>query len=231
MNIHNLIAGLICLALVGCVSPASVSPDKVDAWMENTLPPAAKGAYRLPTPFQLGVYFEEPHDVGSGSTAEFSWSGKDRDHIFRVLKRLIKLGVLRGYVEISPTGIPVSEGLMEAAKTAGVDAILHVQGVGDVDAGRNKTARLYPLLLTTLFIPGHDVEGVFRVGLSVREVKSGRLLVSLTDSDDKESSVPMWFVDEAETLATARNRAIRRLRSPLYNQLLELAFGRETKQD
>ena len=213
--------GVICAS---CSSQPTLDRAGVLQVVEKELPSKIRKD-QLKTPLQLAVYFKPVLNTVGGNPPQWQWSSEDRQHIIRTLQRLKKISVLSGYAILNEQQALNPAALRRATENAGAQALLVLHGAGDASERRNGAARLYPLLVTTLFVAGNETEGVFSAGATLWSVDQSRAYSSLTAEGRKLTVAPMWFTDMDATVAVARERAVRKLRGQLYREFVDLAFA------
>lgn len=217
-----------CLVLL---ASCSVRQPKVDqAQIAQSLKsemPAKTSMRRISIPASLAVYFKPSVNPADGKQI-WKWTSRDKQQILGTLERLKKLGVLSSYTALDDSSISDPKSLQQRTAATGAKLLLVLHGAGDVDAGRNKASRLYPFLITTLFVPGNETESVFIVGAALWDAAQSESYVAITAQGEKRATSPLWFSDKDEIVAEAREKAVRQLKSDLYRSFLDLAFGPES---
>lgn len=178
---------------------------------------------QLPQPFSLGVYVKSPPYQG------WTWDGADKQKILDLGTRLEKDGVVSETVFIS-SGIAATtkkedeiEEIRLAAARHGVDAVLVVSGAGDVERELNPLGWTYILLVTPLFVPGTDVDGLFVAHAAMWDVRNGYLYTSVETDGAVSQSRPAFLVDDHEVRDLARTRALDALVAGLKERIERLA--------
>jgi hypothetical protein len=213
-----------CLICASCSPQPTLDRAGVVQVVEKEMPSKTRKA-QLETPLQLAVYFKPVSDTEGRNPPQWQWTSEDREHITRTLQRLKKLSVLSGYSILGEPQTMNPAALRRATTNAGAQALLVLHGAGDASERRNGAARLYPLLITTLFVAGNETEGVFSAGATLWDSDQSRAYSRLTAEGRKLTVAPMWFTDMDATVAVARERAVRKLRGQLYREFVDLAFA------
>lgn len=175
---------------------------------------------QLPSPFRLAIYFRPPATAWRYGYA-WSWLGEDKDTLLAIGSELKGKGTIADIFVISDYIVEGSDtkAIRLAAARAGADAVLIVNGVGDVDRYNNKLAYSYFLLITTFFIPGTDADALFMAHASLWDVRNQYLYLSAEGEGTAKDIKPAVFVDEKRIIKSAKSAALSNLKAELSSRL------------
>lgn len=109
-----------------------------------------------------------------------------------------------------------------AAARAGADAVLIVQGTSDIDRYNNALGYSYILLVTPLFIPGTQVDGLFMINATMWDVRNEFLYMSAEAEGTAKQTQPAAFIDEKRIIKAAKADALGALKKELYAHLINM---------
>ncbi len=174
---------------------------------------------QLPAPFRLAVYFKPNYD------RSWQWRGEDKD-------RLLQMGAeLKGKKIISDM-IVLQDDLVEggdrravrlAAARAGADAVLMVNGDGNVETSSNPLSLTYVLIVPYLLAPGTQADGLFVARATMWDVRNQYLYLAAEAEGTARQTRPGYFIEEAELVKAAKGDAIAALTKRLGGQLGDMA--------
>ena len=227
--LRSISAIVFLVALVSCTSPrgfdrgelqSAVSPDALVT--EEEIQRVIDLNPQLPRPFKLGVYLAHPKSRHWGS--RWDWRPSDKDAILGVGESLQKTGLVSQTIFISPATAQDEKlkSVRLAAARHGVDAVLVVSGVSDVDRYNNPLGVTYFLIVTPLFVPGTVVDGIFVSHAGLWDVRNGFLYASVEADGESSATGPAAFVDEARVLKDAKERSIESLVESILNRIENL---------
>jgi hypothetical protein len=231
MSTLRSIAGLaLVVALFSCASPRGfdrgelqniVSPDALVT--EEEIQRVIDLKPQLPRPFKLGVYFAHPISRHWGSS--WNWLPSDKDAILDVGESLERSGLVSETIFISPATAQDEKlkSVRLAAARHGVDAVLVISGVSDLDRYNNPLGVTYALIVTPLFVPGTVVDGIFLSHGGLWDVRNGFLYVSVETDGEASTTGPAALVDEAKVVKDAKERSFRSLVESIRNHIENFA--------
>jgi hypothetical protein len=218
------------IALISCASPRGfergelrndVSPDALVT--EAEIQRVIDLKPQLPRPFKLGVYLAHP--ISRHWSSSWDWRPSDKDAILGIGESLQRTGLVSETIFISPATAQDEKlkSVRLAAARHGVDAVLVVSGVSDLDRYNNALGVLYALIVTPLFVPGTVVDGVFVSHAGLWDVRNGFLYASVETDGESSATGPAAFVDEAMVVKDAKERSIASLAEAIRNHIENLA--------
>lgn len=178
---------------------------------------------QLPSPFRLAIYFTSPSaNWRYGST--WSWLDEDKDALLALGTELKNKGVISDVFVISDYIVEGSDNkaIRLAAARAGADAVLIVNGVGDIDRYNNTLGYTYILLITPFFIPGTQADGFFLANASLWDVRNQYLYLSAEGEGTARDTKPALFIDEKRIIKSAKSTALANLKAKLSSRLAKI---------
>ncbi len=237
MNLRNS-AGAALLALASCTATvdrgrllsdferAQLGPFG-DATIEDILriEPGASG------PLRVGV--APPIEDERGARGRPRWSEPERALFaawaeeLRARGLLAELLVLPGlFVDAS---LPPREQMLAMRREAarhGLDAVLVVQSLADVDTGVNVLGLLDLTVVGAFVVPGHDAEAACVLGACVLDVRNEYVYASGVGEGSARERVAWAHLEPDDVLAEARLRALEALVAAVADQVTARA-GRD----
>ncbi len=184
---------------------------------------------QLPRPFKLGIFFKSAPDESSGRYPyrphAWSWQPSDKQKVLDVGQSLQHDGRVSESVFISPETSAGQDlkSIRLAAARHGVDAVLVVSGIADVDWYNNALGPTYALVVTPLFIPGTVVDALFVSHAGLWDVRNEYLYAS-TEADGMASDTrPAVLAREEPVVSLARERAITDLAASIEQHIKNLS--------
>jgi hypothetical protein len=229
-TLRSIAALAFLIALVSCASPRGFDRGELqndvsgDALVtEEEIQRVIDLKPQLPRPFKLGIYLAHPISRHWGSSWE--WRPIDKDAILGVGESLQRTGLVSETIFISPATTQDEElkSVRLAAARHGVDAVLVVSGVSDIDRYNNALGVTYALIVTPLFVPGTVVDGIFVSHAGLWDVRNGFLYASVETDGESSATGPAAFVDEAMVVKDAKKRSIASLTEAIRNHIENLA--------
>jgi hypothetical protein len=179
---------------------------------------------QLTSPFKLAIYFTSSSaNRRYGST--WNWLDEDKNTFLAIGAELKSKGIISDAFVFSDHIAEEGEikAIRIAAARAGADAVLIVNGVGDIDRFNNTLGYSYVLLLPSLFIPGTQADGLFLVNASLWDVRNQYLYLSVVGEGNAKEIKPALYIDEKKILKSAKSAALAALRVELSSRLQSLA--------
>jgi hypothetical protein len=229
-TLRSISAFAFLIALAACASPRgfdrgklqnSVSPDALVT--EEEIQRVIELKPQLPRPFKLGIYLARP--ISRHWSSSWDWRPSDKDAILGVGESLQGTGLVSETIFISPATAQDEKlkSVRLAAARHGVDAVLVVRGVSDIDRYNNALGVAYALIVTPLFVPGTVVDGVFVSHAGLWDVRNGFLYASVETDGESSTTGPAAFVDEAMVVKDAKERSLASLAEAIRNRIENLA--------
>ena len=206
--------------LVGCTSPrgfdrgqlqTAVAPETMVT--EDEIQRVLDLKPQLTRPFKLGVYLRSPKS--HHWSASWKWLPEDKESILAIGQALGAQGLVSETVFISSTTAPNEElkSIRLAAARHGVDSVLVVGGISDMDRYNNSLGIAYALIVTPFFVPGTVVDSIFVSHASLWDVRNGFLYASVEADGEATVTGPAAFVDESSVVTEAKERSLEALTS------------------
>jgi len=189
---------------------------------EESIKKALEAKPQLPEPFKLGIYFEPPKqpEYYYSYRPNWEWRIEDKKLIESAAEELIKSGAI-SEIAILNSSIVEGEGnaaIRLAAARSGVDAVIIVSGVSDVDHYNNVLGVTYILIVTGAFIPGTVLDGLFMVNASMWDVRNEFLYMSAEAESMASETRPAFFIEEERVIENAKKSALVALKEELQSQ-------------
>lgn len=171
------------------------------------------------TPFKLGVYFNPLKSNPYGSKTY--WTGEDKALLDQLGEKLIKDGVISQYVPIvtSTVGDFDLKSVRLAAARHGVDAVLVINGVSDIDRYNNNLGVTYILLVTAAFVPGTVTDSLFLSNATLWDVKNEYLYLTAEAEGTARTNRPALATKENQVAKEAKRLAVEELTQQLYKNI------------
>ncbi|MDR3581617.1 MAG: hypothetical protein P4L44_16775 [Oryzomonas sp.] len=227
---RNLLALLLVLMVTACASRHGFDRETLQCKIfdqkqvaEDNIPSGLELKPRLPSPFKLAIYFTSSStNRRYGST--WRWLDEDKDTFLAIGAELISKGIISDAFVFSDH---IAEGgdikaIRIAAARAGADAVLIVNGVGDIDRYNNALGYYYILLITPLFIPGTQADGLFLVTASLWDVRNQYLYLSVEGEGSAKEIKPVLYIDEKKILKSAKSAALAAMKTELSSRLAKI---------
>jgi hypothetical protein len=176
-----------------------------------------------PFPFRLAIYFTSSSTSRRyGST--WSWLDEDKDKFLVIVAELKSKKIVSDFFVISDHIVEGSDtkAIRLAAARAGADAVLIVNGAGEIDRYNNALGYTYILLFTTLFIPGTQADGLFLANASLWDVRNQYLYLSVEGEGTAKEIKPVLFIDEKKIMKSAKSAALTALKAELSSRLAKI---------
>ena len=225
------VIGLGCLiGVAGCTASRgfdrgklsdSLSPESVVT--EDEIQRVLELKPQLPRPFKLGVYFKQPatHYWGSG----WQWSPEDKELFLELGKTLAARGIVSETVLVSSATAADEElkSIRLAAARHGVDAVLVISGVSDIDRYNNALGPTYILIVTPFFVPGTVVDSLFVSHAALWDVRNGFLYTSVEADGTASQTRPAFFAREEVVTDLAKSEAFTSLKDAVVDHIESIA--------
>jgi rhombotail lipoprotein len=169
---------------------------------------------QLAAPLRLTVYFR------SG----VPWTGADKDAVITKLNSFVEKQAISQVIPIADS-IVGSEDLKAvrlAAARYGADAVLVVNGAGQIDRYNNIGSVLYWTVVGIFVVPGTNADALFLASATLWDVRNETLYASAeADGTDHATGTP-FTVDDKRVMSAARLNATRALGQELESRLRRL---------
>lgn len=164
-------------------------------------------------PFELAVYFKQPD-----KKAGWRWTKEDKDGVLTTVTK--KKSVKNAFELINTSGKEEElEGLRLMAAQQGADALLVIQGVGEVETDANGMALSYIALAPMLFANGNDVKSAFVTQAVLWDVRNSYVHLGTQSEGDWNMKRPLAFRQKERALEKAKEESLIQLQKRLSLQL------------
>lgn len=182
---------------------------------------------QLPRPFRLGVYFQDPAEANRGSLA-WDWTPEDKQVLLDAGESLRRRGLISEVAYIGPSFVENEDlrSIRKAAAQHGVDGVLIVGGLGDLDRYNNRWGPCYAAIITTLFVPGTVVESLFVSSAALWDVRNGFLYLSAEADGEAKLEHPAVGIREDVVVDGAKTASLEALAAEVEWRIMRLAEGR-----
>jgi len=185
---------------------------------EKSIKKALELKPQLPEAFKLAIYFvpQKKPEYYSG-VDKFVWTLKDKELIKSAANQLKAKGDISEVVLISDSIVEgdSNEAIRLAAARTGADAVIIVNGVGDIDRYNNPLAATYLLLVTAAFVPGTEIDALAMLSASMWDVRNKYLYMSAEAEHIHEITRPAMFANEEQAIKKAKESALVALKEEL----------------
>lgn len=173
----------------------------------------------LPKPFNMAVYFKQPD-----KKADWRWTREDKDGVLRTVGS--KKSVKYAFELINTSGKDEElESLRMMSAQQGADALLVIQGVGEVETDANGLALSYIALVPMLFANGNDVESAFVTQAVLWDVRNAYVHLGTQSEGDWLMKRPLAFRQKDRALEKAKEESLQQLQKRLSMQLGQIKIG------
>lgn len=227
---RNLFALLLVLMVTACASSRGFDREALRGQIfdqkqvtEEDIQSGLELRPHLPSPFRLAIYFTSSSTSRRyGST--WSWLDEDKDRFLAIGAELKNKRIISDAFVISDHIVEGSDtkSIRLAAARAGADAVLVVNGVGDIDRYNNALGYTYILLITPFFIPGTQADGLFMANASLWDVRNQYLYLSVEGEGIAKEIKPVLFIDEKKIMKSAKTAALTALKAELSSRLAKI---------
>lgn len=227
---HQLIILLLVVALTGCASSRGFDRGNLRTQIadqygttEGDGNHAGEQKPHLRMPFKLALYFTPPK---SDRRHERCWNWKAEDkELFLSMRAELKRNKVISDVSVivdSMLGGDDNKAVRLAAARAGADAVLIVHGISSIDRYNNSYGITYILLVTPLFVPGTEADGLFMVNASMWDVRSNYLYMTAEAEGSAKQTRPAFLISESRITNVAKSSALTLLKNELTTRLLHM---------
>ena len=175
----------------------------------------------LPRPFKMAVYFKRPPEKGNAKP-KWRWTEEDKNLILDAAKDLQGEKLVSEVFPLlgSLVGSEDLKSLRVAAAKQGADALLIVDGTGDIDRYINGMGWSYILLVTTLFVPGSQSDTLFMANATLWDVRNEYLYLGAESEGKFSDRYIAAFGDKDEALYDkAKSDSLKNLRAQLTDMV------------
>lgn len=181
----------------------------------------------IATPFKIGIYFEENQSFRVGMYRYFydwHWTTADKDKILTSIMDLKNKDVISEAViinEIATNDDKVKK-IRLAAAQAGVDKVLIINGIFDMDYYGNGLGFTYVLLLPAFFVPGTISHGLFLVNATLWDLREPTQYFSIETEGMSKQIRPKALLSKSKLIRQSKAIAIENLLKDLNIRIINL---------
>ncbi|HAK60813.1 MAG TPA: hypothetical protein DCO77_10590 [Nitrospiraceae bacterium] len=178
---------------------------------------------QLPDPFKLAIYFAPPKS-DRWYWRVWNWRSEDKDMFLAVANEAKSRGAISEAVIFSDDIVEGSDNraIRMAAARVGADAVLIMRGTSDIDRYNNAWGYTYALIVTPLFIPGTEADGIFMANASMWDVRNQFLYMTAEAEGTSHQTKPAAFIEEDRLIKAAKADALAALKRELSTRLMKL---------
>ena len=162
--------------------------------------------------------------LGTDSSGSVRWSPDDKERLLAAGRALEKKGIVSEAVFVSE-GIATGDDLKAirlAAARHGVDAILVVSGIADVDRYNNDLGIAYVFVVTPLFVPGTVSDALFLSHAALWDVRNEYLYASVEADGSASETGSAVFLRDQEVIGIARESSVEELAAGVTEHVAKL---------
>jgi len=211
-----LFLSIVCFSFVtGCASSKFARENlrrevgvKSPRYEEKDIEAVFQKQVNLPKPFRMAVYFKA---TNPRRDRNWRWTLEEKDKFVKNLRENIS-GEYVSQVFLMDESLADAEDLMNIRLSAakfGADAVMVVDGGGDVDRTINKWTATYALVLPMLFVNGTTADSYFAVNATLWDVRNEMLYASLSGEGEMKKNYPIaWQDPDSVFYAETKSRAM-----------------------
>jgi hypothetical protein len=177
----------------------------------------------LPKPFKLAVYFKNPEqNTGWSKNSKWRWTGEDKDLLLTFANELKNEGIVSHVFPVLGNLVTDTDlkSIRVAAAKHGADAVLVIDGVGEIDRYINSWGWSYFLLVPALFVPGSEADAIFISTASMWDVRNEFLyLTAESESTSRKTHIAAFGPKEEQMLNEVKTDALRKLKSEIVDMV------------
>jgi hypothetical protein len=240
MNKNIMVIFLAGIMVVGCV-PGGFNQGYVRSdlsgqrlMVDKDIQTALSKQSQLSRPFRLGIYCLPPGNPGGEyrrHSLDWDWNEGDKEKILGAVEKLKLQGIVSEAVFISDSLVPDknTEAIRFVAAQHGLDAVLVVRGILNLDSSTNALAPLYIFFITGVFVPGNELDAHFISHAALWDVRNGFLYLSVETEGKGHETAPAFTLREKKPADQAKAQALTSLCGEIENRLISLALAPETQ--
>ncbi len=175
----------------------------------------------LPRPFKLAVYFKKPAQK-EDAVNKWRWTDQDRNLILESAKEMGSQNLISEVFPIVGSMVDAEDlkSIRVAAAKHGADAVLVIDGVGEIDRYINDWGWLYILLVKTAFVSGSEADTLFLTSAAMWDVRNEYLYLS-SEAEGKASNrhIALFGDKDAVLLERAKTASLQKLKGEIINMV------------
>lgn len=190
-----------------------------------------KQAYKkkpnLSKPFKLGIYFTSPKNTYRFSGPDWRWTEQDKTVFDELSKELITQGLISEAFPILDSLVQTEsfDNVRLAAAQHQADAILIINGVGDIDRYINSWGWTYAFLLPAFLIPGSEADILFISSAALWDVKNQYLyLTAEAEASSNNTYIAAFGKQDRELINTVKYQALTNLKLEVLKMIKGTKF-------
>ena len=177
----------------------------------------------LPRPFKLAVYFKK-QEQSEYKKSNWRWSEKDKDLILEAANELKSDNLISDVFPILGSIVDGNDlkSVRVAAAKHGADAVLVIDGAGEIDKYINNWGWSYILLVTTAFVPGSEADTLFLSNAAMWDVRNEYLyLTAEAEGRSSDTHIALFGEKDEARFEKAKLSSL----SNLKNEILKMVKG------
>jgi len=175
----------------------------------------------LKKPFKLAVYLKEPQNLYRYSHS-WRWSSEDKASLMDLSKDDSLKDLVSNIYYINPSTVSGTDikSIRLAAARHGADAVLVINGAGDIDKYNNKLGITYILLVTGFFVPGSVADSLFILNASMWDVRNEYLYFTAeAEAMETETYIPFLKNEDKVIIDKTKKVAIGKLKKEIVSMV------------
>ncbi len=171
----------------------------------------------LPKPFKLAIYFKKP-DASDFKSPKWRWSDKDKDLILDAATELKSENLISDVFPILGSLVEGNDlkSIRVAAAKHGADAVLVIDGAGEIDKYINNWGWTYILLAPALFVPGSEADTLFMSSAAMWDVRNEFLYLSAeAEGKTNETHIALFGEKDEMRFEKAKTASLSNLKTEI----------------
>lgn len=228
MKLYSILGLVLSLAITGCASKGfnrGSLQDQIGVEKPVTNDKEIKEILskkpNLPKPFKLAVYFKKPAQK-EYSKSKWRWTDQDKDLVLEAAKQLKSENLISDVFPILGSLVADDDlkSIRVAAAKHGADAVLVIDGAGEIDRYINDWGWSYILLVTTAFVPGSEADTLFLTSAAMWDVRNEYLYLSAEAEGKTDNRHIALFGDKDEALLEkSKSISLQNLKNEIINMV------------
>lgn len=175
----------------------------------------------LPKPFKLAVYFKKP-TVKNESTSKWRWTDADKDLVLNAAKELKSENLISDVFPILGNLVADDDlkSIRVAAAKHGADAVLVIDGAGEIDKYINNWGWTYILILPALFVPGSEADTLFLTNAAMWDVRNEYLyLTAEAEGKTTHTHIAAFGDKDEQLIVKAKAESLKNLKTEIVSMV------------
>jgi hypothetical protein len=175
----------------------------------------------LPKPFKLAVYFKQPIQKNFAKP-KWRWTEHDKELVLGISEELKNEKIVSDVFLI--LGSLVSNDDLKSIRIAaakhGADAVIVIDGTGEIDRYINNWGWTYLMLVTTLFVPGSESDALFMTNAAMWDVRNEYLyLTAEAEGKTQNTHIAAFGESNEQLFEKAKTTALQNLKTEVSNMI------------